>query len=130
MAVFSLFLGGKENGVVLPAPLFLREMNAGRRIVIKHGAVSPIFFISHFSLSCLPAFSCWADLACELTEQAENDCAWIVHMDWAYREKRGEENALRDIFSGLQSTEEHNHELRLITVSQLHLFVSVIFIYE
>lgn len=102
MGVFPLLLGREENGVILSTPLLLREMNAGRRCRMKHWTVSLILFLSPRSLSRLPAFGRWPDLTRKLTEQAKDDCAWIVHMDWTYREKTRAENASKDVFSNLQ----------------------------
>lgn len=82
MAVLPLLLGGKENAVNLSAPLLLREMNTGRGCGMKHRTVSLVFLFAVPSLGHLPTFNCRTNLACKLTEQAEDDCPRIMDMDW------------------------------------------------
>lgn len=85
MAVLSLFLRREENAVGLLAPLFLRDVNTGRRCRLEHETVSPI--TSPTRLSRIPAFKGRADLTRELTEQTEDDRSWIMDMNWTYRDR-------------------------------------------
>lgn len=81
MVVLPLLLGGDEN-VTLCAPLLLGEGNKGGGLRVKHRTVSLVFLLVAGSLRSLPTQNRWPDLACELTEQAEDDRSWVVDVDW------------------------------------------------
>lgn len=85
MAVLSLFLEREENAVSLLAPLLLRHVNTGRRCRLAHGAAS---VVARLRLSFTAAFKGRANLTRKLTEQTEDDCSWIMDMNWTYTDKK------------------------------------------
>lgn len=82
MAVLPLLLGGEENAFLsLLAPLLLREMNGRRGCGMKHRTLSAVVLFITSHLNCFPSLNCWTNLACELTEQTQDDRPRIVDMN-------------------------------------------------